>query len=96
MDAQGAVWYTGNGNATIGKLDPATGKVSSFNAPSGGDPHTPLTGLLTASMSLPLSAPPRCTRLYTTDTRLAERSRLQHSLKKSLTRDSAGCVSWTR
>jgi virginiamycin B lyase len=34
------VWYTGNGNGTIGHLDPATGKVVEYKAPSGGDPHT--------------------------------------------------------
>jgi virginiamycin B lyase len=32
--------YTGNGNGTIGHLDPATGKVVEHRAPSGGDPHT--------------------------------------------------------
>ena len=40
VDAEGIVWYTGNGNGTIGRLDPKTGKVSEFKAPSGGDPHT--------------------------------------------------------
>ena len=40
VDADGIVWYTGNGNGTIGRLDPKTGKVDSFRAPSGGDPHT--------------------------------------------------------
>jgi virginiamycin B lyase len=35
------VWTTGNGNGTIGKLDPATGKVVEFKTPSGGGgPHT--------------------------------------------------------
>lgn len=40
VDAQGTVWYTGNGNGTIGHLDPKTGKVTQHKAPSGGDPHT--------------------------------------------------------
>lgn len=41
VDRQGIVWYTGNGNGTIGRLDPATGKVTQFKAPSGGGgPHT--------------------------------------------------------
>ncbi|MBL8502530.1 MAG: hypothetical protein JNL78_03750 [Rhodocyclaceae bacterium] len=40
VDAEGIVWYTGNGNGTIGRLDPKTGKVDSHRAPSGGDPHT--------------------------------------------------------
>jgi virginiamycin B lyase len=40
VDKSGQVWYTGNGNGTIGHLDPATGKVVEYKAPSGGDPHT--------------------------------------------------------
>lgn len=40
VDAEGMVWYTGNGNGTIGRLDPGSGKVTEFRAPSGGDPHT--------------------------------------------------------
>jgi virginiamycin B lyase len=41
VDRQGVVWYTGNGNGTIGRLDPATGKVTAYKTPSGsGGPHT--------------------------------------------------------
>ena len=40
VDRGGTVWYTGNGNGTIGQLDPATGRVVQHKAPSGGDPHT--------------------------------------------------------
>jgi len=40
VDRDGQVWYTGNGNGTIGHLDPSTGKVIEHKAPSGGDPHT--------------------------------------------------------
>ena len=37
----GKVFYTGNGNGSIGELDPATGKVVSHFTPSqGGSPHT--------------------------------------------------------
>ncbi|TAK45175.1 MAG: hypothetical protein EPO27_10820 [Betaproteobacteria bacterium] len=37
----GHVFYTGNGNGSIGELDPATGKVVSHFTPSqGGNPHT--------------------------------------------------------
>jgi virginiamycin B lyase len=37
----GKVFYTGNGNGTIGELDPATGKVIEHATPSrGGGPHT--------------------------------------------------------
>src|SRR3989442_1343660 len=40
VDREGQVWYTGNGNGTIGHLDPTTGRVTQHKAPSGGDPHT--------------------------------------------------------
>ena len=41
VDKQGVVWTTGNGNGTIGKLDPASGKIVEFKTPSGGGgPHT--------------------------------------------------------
>jgi virginiamycin B lyase len=40
VDRQGTVWYTGNGNGTIGQLDPRTGRVVEHKVPSGGDPHT--------------------------------------------------------
>jgi virginiamycin B lyase len=43
VDLNGQVWYTGNGNGTIGQLDPATGRVIEHKAPSGGDPHTLVT-----------------------------------------------------
>ena len=43
VDRNGQVWYTGNGNGTIGQLNPATGKVIEHKAPSGGDPHTLVT-----------------------------------------------------
>lgn len=37
----GKIFYTGNGNGSIGELDPATGKVVSHFTPSqGGNPHT--------------------------------------------------------
>jgi len=37
----GRVFYTGNGNGSIGELDPATGKIVSHFTPSqGGNPHT--------------------------------------------------------
>jgi virginiamycin B lyase len=39
--ADGKVFYTGNGNGSIGELDPATGKVTDHFTPSkGGSPHT--------------------------------------------------------
>ncbi len=43
VDKQGTVWYTGNGNGTLGELDPNTGKVIEHRTPSGGgSPHTPV------------------------------------------------------
>jgi virginiamycin B lyase len=37
----GRVFYTGNGNGSIGELDPATGRIVSHFTPSqGGNPHT--------------------------------------------------------
>ncbi|MDB5808772.1 MAG: lyase [Betaproteobacteria bacterium] len=41
VDKQGVVWTTGNGNGTLGRLDPASGKFSEYPTPShGGGPHT--------------------------------------------------------
>lgn len=40
VDEAGLVWYTGNGNGTIGRLDPKSGKVVEYRVPGGGDPHT--------------------------------------------------------
>jgi virginiamycin B lyase len=41
VDKQGIVWTTGNGNGTIGRLDPATGNFTEYPTPSkGGGPHT--------------------------------------------------------
>jgi len=41
VDKHGIVWTTGNGNGTIGRLDPATGNITEFKTPSGGGgPHT--------------------------------------------------------
>jgi virginiamycin B lyase len=41
VDRKGIVWTTGNGNGTIGRLDPATGRITEFKTPSGGGgPHT--------------------------------------------------------
>src|SRR4029434_933537 len=42
VDRLGMVWTTGNGNGTIGRLDPANGRMTEFKTPSGGGgPHTP-------------------------------------------------------
>ena len=41
VDRQGIAWTTGNGNGSIGRLDPATGRITEFKTPSGGGgPHT--------------------------------------------------------
>lgn len=44
VDAQGIVWYTGNGNDTIGRLDPVSGELKSYRVPGGGRPHTVVIG----------------------------------------------------
>ena len=41
VDRSGIAWTTGNGNGTIGRLDPASGKIVEYKTPSGGGgPHT--------------------------------------------------------
>jgi virginiamycin B lyase len=41
VDKQGIVWTTGNGNGTIGRLDPASGRFTEYPVPTrGGGPHT--------------------------------------------------------
>ena len=41
VDRKGIVWTTGNGNGTIGRLDPATGTMREFPTPTrDGGPHT--------------------------------------------------------
>ena len=41
VDKHGIVWTTGNGNGSIGRLDPATKKIVEYKTPSGGGgPHT--------------------------------------------------------
>ena len=41
VDKEGVVWTTGNGNGTIGRLEPTSGKITEYQTPSrGGGPHT--------------------------------------------------------
>ena len=42
LDDAGNVWYTGNKNGSVGKLDPTTGEVTAFAMPdpAAKDPHT--------------------------------------------------------
>jgi virginiamycin B lyase len=42
VDRRGMVWYAGNRNAHIGRLDPATGRITKFAMPDpdARDPHT--------------------------------------------------------
>jgi virginiamycin B lyase len=41
IDRSGTVWTAGNGNGTIGRLDPSTGRMVEYRTPSGGGgPHT--------------------------------------------------------
>lgn len=46
VDRRGMVWTTGYGNGTIGKLNPSTGTIAEFAAPSGNasGPHTLVLG----------------------------------------------------
>ncbi len=45
VDKQGVVWTTGNGNGTIGRLDPSSGRFTEYQTPSrGGGPHTLVIG----------------------------------------------------
>ena len=43
-DKDGNIWFTGNFAGTIGKLDPKTGRFTSYKLPdpSARDPHTPI------------------------------------------------------
>jgi virginiamycin B lyase len=38
-DPEGNIWYTGNSNATLGKLDPKTGKITEYKT-AARDPHS--------------------------------------------------------
>lgn len=42
VDARGYVWYSGNRNGTIGRIDPATGEITRYPVPDSTvrDPHT--------------------------------------------------------
>ena len=41
-DRGGNIWYMGNGNGTVGKLNPATGEITVYTMPdpAARDPHT--------------------------------------------------------
>lgn len=41
VDSHGNVWYTGNGNGTLGRIDPKTGEIKTWTVGEGiRDPHT--------------------------------------------------------
>jgi virginiamycin B lyase len=40
VDAKGIVWYAGNRNARVGRLDPATGEIKVIPTGEARDPHT--------------------------------------------------------
>ena len=42
--SDGGVWYTGQGNGTLGWLDPGTGEVREVSLPAGAAPHGVVTG----------------------------------------------------
>ena len=45
-DAEGRIWYTGNGNGTVGVIEPATGEITEYPMPdpAARDPHSAIVG----------------------------------------------------
>jgi virginiamycin B lyase len=73
VDRRGIAWTTGNGNGTIGRLDPATGVVREFRTPSGGGgPHTLVISDDGATIWFTMQGGNRIGRLDTASGRIAE------------------------
>ena len=73
VDRTGIVWTTGNGNGTIGRLDPATGAIRELPAPSrGGGPHTLVISEDGGTIWFTLQAGNRIGRLDTGSGRITE------------------------
>jgi virginiamycin B lyase len=73
VDRRGIVWTTGNGNGTIGRLDPASGEIREFRTPSGGGgPHTLVISDDGATIWFTMQSGNRIGRLDTATGRIAE------------------------
>lgn len=73
VDRQGIVWTTGNGNGTIGRLDPVRGEIIEYKTPSGGGgPHTLVISDDGASIWFTLQAGNRIGHLDTASRRMVE------------------------
>lgn len=73
VDRQGIVWTTGNGNGTIGRLDPATGAMRELPTPSrGGGPHTLIISDDGSTIWFTLQSGNRIGRLDTASGRISE------------------------
>jgi len=73
VDRQGIVWTTGNGNGTIGRLDPVSGEIREFKASSGGGgPHTLVISDDSASIWFTLQSGNKIGRLETASGRIVE------------------------
>ena len=76
VDSQGNVWTTGNGNGTIGRLDPATGKVVEYKTPSGAAVRTRSSSPTTRARS---GSPCRAATRWRASTRKPAPSRIPSS-----------------
>jgi len=73
VDAKGIVWTTGNGNGTIGRLDPVSGSITEYKTPSGGGgPHTIVISDDGATLWFTLQSGNRIGRLDVADGRITE------------------------
>lgn len=73
VDTKGIVWTTGNGNGTIGRLDPVSGRVVEYKTPSGGGgPHTLVVSGDGSTIWFTLQSGNRIGRLDVADGRITE------------------------
>lgn len=73
VDRKGIVWTTGNGNGTIGRLDPANGEIREFRTQSsGGGPHTVVISDDGSTLWFTLQSGNRIGRLDTASGRIDE------------------------
>ncbi|MFZ3173529.1 MAG: hypothetical protein WA146_01420, partial [Thiobacillus sp.] len=73
VDRKGIVWTTGNGNGTIGRLEPATGTMREFPTPTrDGGPHTLVISDDGSTLWFTLQSGNRIDRLDTASGRITE------------------------